>query len=115
MKKVLYATLAWAPTLAFAATAINTGGIGDTLTAFLDLINTKVIPFLFAIAIVYFIWGLVKFVQNAGNEKEREAGKGMMIWGVVALAVMVSVYGLIGWVTGLANLTNTQPTLPTVK
>lgn len=61
------------------------------------LINNAVVPFIFAIAVVMFIWGVVKFfIVNADEEAKREQGKQFMIWGIVALAVMLSVWGLVG-------------------
>ncbi len=52
-------------------------------------------PIIFALAIIYFFWGLAKFVLAAGDDEARSQGKKIMLWGVVALFVMVSVYGLI--------------------
>src|SRR3989338_10005333 len=61
------------------------------------IIGKSVIPFLFALAVVMFIWGAVKFlIINAGEEKKREEGKQFMIWGIIALAVMISIWGLVG-------------------
>ncbi len=61
------------------------------------LINDSVIPFIFALAVVMFIWGAIKFfIIGAGEEKKRDQGKQFMIWGIVALAVMLSVWGLVG-------------------
>ena len=61
------------------------------------LINNSIIPFIFAVAIVMFIWGAVNFfIINADEEAKRAQGKQYMIWGIVALAVMLSVWGLVG-------------------
>ncbi len=61
------------------------------------IINDSIIPFIFALAIVMFVWGAVKFfIINSGEEAKREQGKQFMLWGVIALAVMVSVWGLVG-------------------
>lgn len=46
-----------------------------------------------AVALFAFLYGLVKYIFSLGGEKE--AGKQIMIWGVVALFVMVSVWGLV--------------------
>jgi hypothetical protein len=44
-----------------------------------------------------FIWGVIKFfIINADEEAKREQGKQFMIWGIIALAVMLSVWGLVG-------------------
>jgi hypothetical protein len=74
---------------------------GSMFSAYLDyiacVINKSVIPLIFALATAMFIWGLVKFLFiNAGEEAKREQGRQFMIWGVIALAVMLSVWGLVG-------------------
>jgi len=67
---------------------------------FTCLINDSVIPFIFAIAIVMFMWGAVKFfIINSDEEAKREQGKQFMIWGIIALAVMISVWGLVAILT----------------
>jgi hypothetical protein len=61
------------------------------------VINSSIIPFIFALAVVMFVWGSVKFfIINADEEAKRAQGKQFMVWGVVALAVMLSVWGLVG-------------------
>lgn len=110
MKKVVYALLAFAPVLAAAQ------GVGNTIalvTNIRALINA-IIPVLFAIAIVYFFWGLIKYIGSAGDAKAASEGKSIMIWGIIALAVMVSVYGIINWLIGVANLNNTPIAPPQV-
>jgi len=54
-----------------------------------------VIPLLVGLALMFFIWGLVVFIMNSGNEQERQVGKQKMIWGIVALFVIVSVWGIV--------------------
>ena len=81
------------PALAFAQTAnfdYATNFLGGVISV-LGLLT----PIIFAIAILYFFWGLAKFVMAAGDEEARAQGKSIMLWGIVALFVMVSVYGLV--------------------
>jgi len=60
------------------------------------LLARGVIPFLFALALVVFIWGVIQFFfLNADEEAKRSQGKQFIIWGIIALAVMVSVWGLV--------------------
>lgn len=62
---------------------------------FLDFIN-YLIPFLFGLVFVYVIWKLVDaWVINAGDPKKQEAGKAYAIVGVIAFALMLSVWGLV--------------------
>lgn len=78
------------------------------------VINNSIIPLIFTLAVAMFTWGAVKFfIINSGEEEKREQGKQFMIWAVIALAVMVSVWGLVRVVGGTFNL-NTS-VLPQVK
>ncbi|MEK7194351.1 MAG: hypothetical protein AAB660_01515 [Patescibacteria group bacterium] len=50
------------------------------------------------LALLVFMWGLVKFIfKIGGDEKAIEEGKNLMKWGLVALFVMVAVWGIIGF------------------
>ena len=71
----------------------------DLICYLVNGLLSAVIPLIFALAIVIFVWGIVRYVIGADDEKERERGKQFMIWGVIALSVMVSVWGLVHIVT----------------
>ena len=87
MKKAIFAAGAWAlPLLAFAQTLQT---ILQTLKNILDFL----IPFLITLALVFFLWGLALFILKAGEEKEK--GRDIMIYGIIALFVMVSIWGLV--------------------
>jgi hypothetical protein len=47
-----------------------------------------VVPFLFTLAMVGFIWGIIQFYLSPGNEEKRKNGKTFMLWGIIALFVM---------------------------
>lgn len=82
--------------------ASTTCVIGDSpklqnyLTYITCIINSSVIPLIFALAVIMFVWGTINFfILNAGEEEKRTQGKQFMIWGIIALAVMISVWGLV--------------------
>jgi len=58
-----------------------------------------VIPLLFTLATAGFIWGVVQFFIYPDNEEKRKKSKSFMLWGIIALFVMVSVWGLVGILT----------------
>ncbi len=69
----------------------------DVLCYITGIINNSIIPLIFAVATVMFVWGIVQFfILNADEEKKREQGKQFILWGIIALAVMLSVWGLVG-------------------
>ena len=58
------------------------------------LINPAILV-VFAAGFFLFVWGLVLFLMNIEEGGKREEGKKHMIWGIVGMLVMVSVYGII--------------------
>jgi hypothetical protein len=70
--------------------------LGPLLNYATCTIASNVIPFMFALAVAMFIWGAIKFfIINADEESKREQGKQFMIWGIIAIAVMISIWGLV--------------------
>lgn len=61
----------------------------------LCLINRFLIPLLFAVAILVFIWGVVQFIAHADNEEKRTQGRNFMVYGIISLFVMVTIWGLV--------------------
>lgn len=76
------------------------------------LLVKTIIPFLFALATVAFIWGVIQYYLNPDNEEKRKKGKSFIIGGLIALFVMLSVWGLVGILTNTFKLGNTIPQLP---
>jgi hypothetical protein len=55
------------------------------------IINPAII-FIFALALVYFLYGVFEFIQGAEDPKARETGRSHMIWGVIGMFIMMSVF-----------------------
>lgn len=60
----------------------------------LQIIN-PLIPVLVGIGLIVFFWGIIQFVLNADSEEKRSTGKQHMIWGIIGIFIMVSVWGII--------------------
>ena len=91
LKKYIPASLSFAlPFVALAQT--NLGSVISKLQNLLDAL----IPLLVTLTIVFFFWGLAQYVFNSGSEESKEEGKNKMIWGLVAIFIMVSIWGIIG-------------------
>lgn len=48
----------------------------------------------FAVAMVVFLWGVFQYVRGAGDPKAREAGRNHILWSIIGLAIMFSVFGI---------------------
>ncbi|HXK35172.1 MAG TPA: hypothetical protein VJ103_01535 [Candidatus Paceibacterota bacterium] len=55
-------------------------------------IINPLIVFIFALALVYFLWGMVEFIAGANNEEKRAIGRRHMIWGLVGMLIMIGVF-----------------------
>lgn len=66
----------------------------EFISLLIDLIRI-VIPLTVVMSLWFFFWGLTRFIRNSGDENKEQEGKDLMIWGTLALFVMVSVYGLL--------------------
>ncbi|MDB5237372.1 MAG: hypothetical protein JWL88_474 [Parcubacteria group bacterium] len=53
-----------------------------------DQILTPIVSLIALAAFILFIFGVVKFIRNAGDSKARAEGQQAMIWGIVGLAIM---------------------------
>lgn len=74
---------------------------GD-LTLFSNLIQNigdiiaMIVPILITLAVAWFIWNVIKYAI-AGDEGKKSEARSQMIWGIIALAVIVSMWGLVYW------------------
>lgn len=58
-------------------------------------IVNPLIKLIFFLALAYFLFGIVMFIANYASEEGRKTGKKHLFWGIVGLAIMISVYGIL--------------------
>ena len=70
----------------------------DSVDVFLGKLNAKVInpaiQFIFIIATVIFLWGVMEFIRGANNQEKRKKGKDHMLWGIIGFVIMFGVFGI---------------------
>ncbi|OGG68913.1 hypothetical protein A3E65_02455 [Candidatus Kaiserbacteria bacterium RIFCSPHIGHO2_12_FULL_56_13] len=94
------------PLVALAQAVSDLTDFGSLL---IDIINNILVPVLFAVAFIVFIWGAFQtFIWGANSEEVKEHGKNLMLWGLIGFFVMVSVWGLVNILTGTIQFGNTQ-------
>lgn len=65
------------------------------LQLFVDLLGSSMV-FLYMLALAAFFWGIALFIFNTDDDKKRAEGKSWMMWSVIALFVMFSIWGIVG-------------------
>jgi hypothetical protein len=73
-----------------------------------------VLPLIISLTVVVFVWGIFKLVLAGDSEDARKEARGYITWGIVALFVMVSVWGLVNILISSFQLRNSLPDMPLV-
>ena len=81
----------------------------DTLSLFNTFLNALIGLFI-TLAIVVFFWGLIKYLWDMGEDKAQ--GLQIMMYGVIAIFVMVSIWGIIRLLQNTFKVTSTDPIIP---
>ena len=69
------------------------------------LINPLIL-LLIALAVVYFIYGVVQYFMNPDSEEIRKKSKQHMLWGVIGLFIMTAVFGIMNLILGTVRENN---------
>lgn len=79
--------------------------IGSLVASVNKVIINPLIIFIFSLALIMFMFGMVKFIANreAGSDKASE-GKNSMFWGVIGMAIMVSVFGIMNFIANTLGI-----------
>lgn len=105
MKKILASlSVALLPVLTFAQSSGFTS-LDDSLSTISNFMN-RLIPFVIGLAALIFIIGLIQFVTSGGDEEKRKAARDTIIWGIIIIFVMTSVWGLVGILGSTFGLNN---------
>lgn len=81
----------------------------------LFIINSVLVPVIFALAFVVFLYGIARaYIFSRGEPEEVSKGHQLILWGVIGFVVMVSLWGLVNVVANTFGLTGrVAPMLPT--
>ena len=72
---------------------------GLTLSKFMINLNVYIfnplITAVFLCSLAYFMWGVVVFIYERQNGKPGDDGKRHLLWGIIGMFIMSSVYGIL--------------------
>ncbi|MBP6883736.1 MAG: hypothetical protein KBC06_00690 [Candidatus Pacebacteria bacterium] len=100
------------------------GNLDSFIMKINKLIVNPIITLLFALALVYFLYGVFQFISNGDNEEAKTTGKMHMVWGIIGLTIMMGVFAIMNLIlntlkvdgitpeTGKVELDGYNPTYP---
>ena len=93
---------------------LNTAPIQNLSTSLIGILNTVVVPLVFALAFIVFLWGVFQaFILGAANEEKRKEGGKFVLWAVIGFVIMISIWGIVNLaVSALPTGDKTRPDLP---
>ena len=90
------AVLALAPVVALA----QFGGINDFLGNVILFINDVLVPLVFAVALLVFLWGVFNyFILGGGDESKREQGRSLMLYAIIGFVLMITIFGIVNLIS----------------
>lgn len=118
LKVLLLVAIISLPVMVLAQGSVD--NLGEGFEAIIDIINSYVIPLIIGVAGLIFMIGVIKYVTAGDDAAGREGARNMMVWGIVALFVMISVWGLVNLLVGTFNLDSDLdsrdiPTIPSTR
>ena len=91
------------PSVTIAADTLN-----DIEEAALDVLNA-IIPLFITLAVVFFLWSVLKYVNSGDNAEKRTQARALMIHGIIAIFVMISLWGFVNILVDTLNLKESVP------
>ena len=109
MSKKTVATLGAISQLAFPLVVL--ADLSDTITQFQGY-ALQAINFLLVLATLVFLWGILKYITAGGDAAKVAEARSYIIWGIVGLAVMASVWAIISYLKDTLNISGGDNTIP---
>lgn len=97
MKKTLVGLSFFAPFFALAAGELTE--VSTFLKNLIAFMNGTLVPAIFAIALLIFLWGMFKtFILGGADHEKQHEGQQLMMYAIAGFVIMVSIWGIVNLV-----------------
>lgn len=79
-----------------------------TLSALNEHIVNPLILLVFSIALLVFIFGIVRFIASGGDEEVRTTAKRHILYGLLGMFIMFSAFAIVRLITGVFGIDTTK-------
>ena len=115
MKKIIAFALAFAPMAAMAQISGNINSVNSLAERLINIGNLFTY-LLIAAAVIFIIWHVVVYLIKGGSDEEaRGKASSSILWGVVGLFIILSIWGLVNILMNTFRTTPTTQQIPQVQ
>ena len=90
-------------------------GVDEFILKINEVVLNPLIRFMFVLALIIFFVGVVEFIANSTSDEGRKKGQRHMIWGLVGMTIMFSVWGILALVINTFGIQGIDPQQGTVE
>jgi hypothetical protein len=82
--------------------------VGGGTTGIIGVLNVYILPTIFTLIFLMFIWGLVRyFIISGADEAAREKGRHLALWGIIGIVVLAALWGIVNILLSTLNIAPT--------
>lgn len=88
----------------------------DLIYEFIDIIVNYIVPLIFGLAVMYFLYGAVRYIKSGGSADKRTEGAKFMTTAIISLFIMLAIWGIVnifssffGSEVGIPQFRNSSP------
>ncbi|KKR61055.1 hypothetical protein A2643_02795 [Candidatus Nomurabacteria bacterium RIFCSPHIGHO2_01_FULL_39_220] len=97
------------------AYAVASKNVNEFVANVDNQIINPLIGFLFALALVFFLYGVFEFIASGASDEKKTTGKSHMLWGIVGITIMLSVWTILNIILNTLNIKGIDPQKGTVN
>lgn len=79
--------------------ALDTAAFGRAVNPVINEIVNPIILFIFGLAVLFFVYGVVQMIMHADDPTARATGRNHMLYGAIGMFIMISAWGIIGLIS----------------
>ena len=79
----------------YANAAVDPTAFGNVVDPIITAVVYPVVELMLMVALIVFIYGIVKMIINGDDAEARKEGRQVMLYGVIGLFIMLSAWGIV--------------------
>lgn len=105
MNRIILSLASAMPLIVFADARTDVIAVFNNIKSVLG----TVVPIAIALALIYFIWGVIKYVISQ-DEEEKTKSRQQIIYGIIGMFIIVAIWGIVSFIAQYLGVTPTDTT-----